>query len=145
MYIISLNHHSNLVWTLLVFSVDRWEIQSWENLGNLSRVTQLLRDKSRIFFLILLYFSITILYPIPSSTSAHPTLQSPHCFPCSWVLSLFLFLLYPFNHPIPSRAVSLLSFYESVAILLLSSVCSLHSTYERNHMVVVFLWLAYFT
>ena len=34
--------------------------------------------------------------------------------------------------------------YESVSILLISWFCSLESTYEWNHMVFVFLWLAYF-
>ena len=32
-----------------------------------------------------------------------------------------------------------------VSILLVCSVCSLGSTYEWNHMVIVFVWLAYFT
>ena len=35
--------------------------------------------------------------------------------------------------------------YDSVSILLISSVCSLDPTNEWNHMVLVFLWLAYFT
>ena len=47
-------------------------------------------------------------------------------------------------HPIPSPTLTdiLLSIYASVSISLLSSICSLDSTYERNHMVLPFSdWL----
>ena len=53
------------------------------------------------------------------------------------VMSPFPFLLHP-STPSPSPrplAVILLSIYESVPISLVSSVCSLDSTYEWNHMV----------
>ena len=49
------------------------------------------------------------------------------------------------HNPSPLVAVSLFSTYESVSILFVSLFCSLDSTYEWNHMVFVFLWLAYFT
>ena len=50
-------------------------------------------------------------------------------------------------HPLmtPPLAVCLFSLCESVPIFLVSSVCSLDSTYECNHMLFVFLWLFYFT
>ena len=66
----------------------------------------------------------------------------------SMSMSLFSFLL---DHstlwPPPSNpwAVILLSIYKSVCIFLAGSVCSLDFTYEWNHMIFVFLWLAYFT
>ena len=46
-------------------------------------------------------------------------------------------------HPLIPLHIRHLAVYESVSILRLSSVCS--ATYEWNHMVFVFLWLAYFT
>ena len=41
--------------------------------------------------------------------------------------------------------MSVFYIYESVSILLVCLFCSLDSIYEWNHMVLVFLWLAYFT
>ena len=45
----------------------------------------------------------------------------------------------------PLLAAILLPIYKSVSIVLVHSVFSLDFTYEWNHMVFVFLWLAYFT
>ena len=58
--------------------------------------------------------------------------------------SLFLFAqsLHPLISPSPPAVICCL-IYESVSVLLVSSVCSLDSTYEWNHMEFVFLWLAY--
>ena len=80
---------------------------------------------------------------VPSSTSPYPTFpwQSPHCCLRPWVFPSFLFclLLYSFNSSTPlTIAVILLFICESVFI------CSLDSTYEWTHMILVFLWLAYF-
>ena len=87
-------------------------------------------QKNRIFSL---PFSLLILlFP----------LQSPHCCPCPWVLFPFGSAPPPPNLPI---AFILLYSYESVSVLLVSSVCLLDSTHEWNHVVYVFLWLAYFT
>ena len=86
------------------------------------------------------------LLPKPSFTSPHLSVPwlSPHCYLCPWGFSLFFLfdsvLPSPLTQP-PPTAVSLLSIYESVSILLVSSFCSLDSTYEWNHVVLVFLWL----
>ena len=83
------------------------------------------------FYCIFFHYHLVPLY--------HPP-RSPQCCPRPWVL-------YPFcSIPPPlSLAGVLLSIHESVSILLVTSVCSLDSTYERNQMVLVFLWVAYFT
>ena len=62
-------------------------------------------------------------------------------------MSAFAFLLNPYTTYtlLPSLAVLLLTVYESVPIFLVSSVSSLDSTCEWNHMVFVFFCLAYFT
>ena len=65
-----------------------------------------------------------------SYTPSYP--QSPYCRLCPWVLFPFCLMCPPPN-PIPSIALILLSIYESVSILLISSVCSLVSTCEWNH------------
>ena len=46
--------------------------------------------------------------------------------------------------PHTPRAVCLLSIYEPISVLLVSSVCSLDSAHEWNPLVLVFLCLAYF-
>ena len=86
-------------------------------------------------FCIFTHFCLILLYPpLP--------LQSPYC--CPWVL-------FPFcSFPPPSTLHLHLScqpiLYLWVCLyLLVSSDCSLDSTCEWNHMVFVFLWLAYFT
>ena len=54
----------------------------------------------------------------------------------------FLLALSLHSLPAPTQAVRLLSFYESVSILLVSSVCSFESTYEWNHRCLSFSdWL----
>ena len=65
-------------------------------------------------------------------------------------LFICLFLLNPstFFHPapkptFPDSCQSVLCIYESVSILFVTLFCSLNSTYEWNHMVLVFLSLAY--
>ena len=78
-----------------------------------------------------LLFSLLIL---PISPTIAPLL--------SMSMGPFSYLLNPSPAP---WAVILLSVYESVSILLVSSVCSLDSTYEWNHMLLVFVWLDYFT
>ena len=55
------------------------------------------------------------------------------------------FLFAPSLYHLNPQSCHLLSVYEPVSILLVSSVCSLDSTYEWNYKVFVFLWLAYFT
>ena len=91
----------------------------------------------------LLYF-----FPLPFNPFMFSSLQhSPHCCMCPWVLFLFAQSLHTL--PAPSTFPPILgchpALYESVSILLVSSVCSLDSICEWNHMVFVFLWLAYFT
>ena len=53
--------------------------------------------------------------------------------------------LQPAPHPSCLTSSSLLSIYAYVFILLVSSFCSLDSTYEWNHKELVFPWQAYFT
>ena len=60
----------------------------------------------------------------------------------SWVLFPFCSIPSTPNHPHPApTSCHLLSIYESVFVLLVSSVCSLDSTYKWNHMIFVLLWL----
>ena len=92
------------------------------------------------------FFKIFLLFYFPLSFSPliiPSPLQSPHCCPCPWVFFPFTQSLH--SLACPPFAVSLLSIYESVSILLATSVCSLDSTHKWNHMVFTFIWLAYFT
>ena len=90
-----------------------------------------------VFFPITIYppYILFHLHPLPSPLQL-PIVVHAHEFFFFFARSFF-----PQPHP-HSRAISLLS--ESVSIFLVSSVCPLDSTYEWNHMVFVFLWLAYF-
>ena len=86
-----------------------------------------------LYFFPLAYIPLTLPCPV----------QSPHCCPCPWVLFPFGSILPPPN-PNPPK-LSACSLYKSVSVFLVSSVCSLDSTCEWDHVVFVFLWLAYFT
>ena len=77
-------------------------------------------------------------YPTPPSDH-HPVVHVHESF------ALFAQSLHSLTCPTPHHSCHLLSISESVSLLLVSSVCSLDSTNEWNHMVFVFLWLAYFT
>ena len=82
--------------------------------------------------IVFFHYHLALLY-IPPLCSHHTVVHVHE--------SLFLFFALSL-HPLSSPrliAVSLLSIYESVSILLDSSVCSLDSTYEGNHVVCVFL------
>ena len=82
--------------------------------------------------------------PLPFSPLMPPNpQQSPLCCPCPWVLLPFCSIPLPPN--LSPTNCHLLSIYESVPIFRVSSVWPLDSTYEWNHMVFVFLCLAYFT
>ena len=89
-----------------------------------------------LFFKIYCIFSITISPPYIPLPTAITTLLSMSMIP-------FTILLNPSTRHTTPRAVSLLSL--GLSILLVSSVCLLDSIDEWNHMVLVFLWLAYFT
>ena len=85
--------------------------------------------------------------PLPSSTTSQPSSPSNHCCLCPWVfLFCFPFLLNPSTPVLPARNPTSYqpALYKSVSILLVSSFCSSDFTYEWNHIVLVFLWLAYF-
>ena len=77
--------------------------------------------------------------PIPSSTLLHPSpsQQSPHCCPYPWAFFLFAQSLHLTTQPPAPN--SLLSIYESVAILLISSFSLLDSTMSE------IIWYFYFT
>ena len=85
-------------------------------------------------FLFYCIFSITI-YP----SCILFLWQSPHYYPCPWVLFPFCSIPPPPNLPTQCCQHTL---YLWVSVLLFSS---LDSIYEWNHMVFVFLSLAYFT
>ena len=69
-------------------------------------------------------------FPLPFIPIILPsTLQSPHCYPCPWAPSPFCSIPLPPHLP---NTCHLLSIYESVSILLVSSVCSLESTWVRS-------------
>ena len=90
-------------------------------------------------------FNFYYIFPLPFISFVPPPSHNQHT-----VLhvheSFFPFLFAQFSHPPTplSAAAVLLSIYESLFIFLVSSVCSLESTYEWNHMVFSLLWLAYF-
>ena len=70
---------------------------------------------------------------------------SPLYLPSPTITTLLSMSIFLNSLPSPfSGVVSLLSVYESISILLVSTVCSLDSTYEWHYMVFVFLWLANF-
>ena len=101
-----------------------------------------------LFFSFILFFYhiiFIIFFPLPFSPLIPPSpQQSPLCCLRPWVLFPFCSIPpYP-KFPTPPSC-HLLSIYESISVLLVSSVCLLDSKYEWNHMVFVFLWLAYFT
>ena len=91
------------------------------------------------FLLYYFYYHLVFLYPPPH----HPPAIT---IPLSMTMDSFPFLFNPSKPTFPlALAVLLLSIYESVSILLVSSVCSLDSTNEWNPMIFLFLWLAYVT
>ena len=110
----------------------------------ISDFCQLSRASIFLFFSFFLVFYI-LFFPLPFSPLILPyPQQSPPCCPCLWVPFHFCPMPPPSHLPPTVWALSLFSIYESVSILHVSSVCSLDSTYGRNHMVFGFLWLAYF-
>ena len=100
------------------------------------------------FFKIIVYFSLYF-FPlpfitlIPCSTSAHPPLPSHHT--VVHVHEFFILSAWSCHpstrSPLPG-AVSLLSIYDSVFILLVS--CLLDPTYEWSHMVFVVLYQGFY-
>ena len=93
---------------------------------------------------VFLFFKFSLYYIFPLSFSPFISLLPPainHCCSCPWALFPFHSIPPPPNHPLPAAVICSLW----VSVLIVSSVCSLDSTYEWNHMVFVFLWLAYFT
>ena len=83
-----------------------------------------------------------------------PTLSlwlSPLCFLCLWVMHIRSLtnpftIFYPVPQPPPTpKAVSLFHVSMSVSILFISLFSSSDSKYKWDHMVFVFLWMAYFT
>ena len=84
-----------------------------------------------------LLFNIVALFPLPCSLHIPLSQQSPHCCPCPWVL--FPFLFNPSTPSPPLLNCHLLSIYESVPIFLVSSVCSLDSTYYE------IIWYLFFS
>ena len=87
------------------------------------------------YFILFIYFY---------SVFFHYHLVPLYCCPCPWVLFPFCWILPP-SKLSPTHNSCHLALYGPVSILLVSSVCSLDSIYEWNHMLFVFLWLAYFT
>ena len=68
----------------------------------------------------------------------------PYCYPCPWVFFFFFCSMPPPSFLPTHLAVILFSICEAVSILHVSSVCSLGSTYEWNHMVSVSLfWICF--
>ena len=93
----------------------------------------------------LMFFIFTVFFPLLfSPLILSPTLPCNHQ-PVIHVHESFFPLAWSLPPLPPAIAAILLSIYESVSMLHVSSVCSLDSTYEWNHIVLVFLWLAYFT
>ena len=113
-------------------------------------VTCLSRFHGPTFFFLLLFYFICylifiVIFPLPFSPliplshhNYHTVVHVPESF------FLFAQSFHLFTSPRP-LAVILLSIYGSVPIFLVSSICSLDSTYDWDHTVFVFLWLAYFT
>ena len=71
-------------------------------------------------------------------SSSHHTIVHVH-------ESFFLFAQFLYPSAPPHTSFYLFPIYESVFVLFVSSLCSLDSKYEWDHMVFVFPWLVYFT
>ena len=95
----------------------------------------------RFSFFVLIFIFIAF-FPLSFSPLMPPPHNNHHIVAMS--MSPFSFLLNPSTSYAPHLTYHP-ALYESVPIFLISSVCLLDSTYERNYMVFVFLWLAYFT
>ena len=145
------NNHEALIWDKgFLCLVHTWE---WMMIK--------LSLKLEVLFLVIFSFFFLGVFTNPSQVSAHHHLspftffhlpsptslqQSPYCYPCPCTFPFFLFCSIPHPPPhLPLRVVHLLSIYESVSILPVSSFYSLDSTHEWNNMVLVLLWLAYFS
>ena len=84
----------------------------------------------------LFYFSHT---PFPLIITIQLSVSMRVFFLC-WIPSPLSLL-----NPLPPNSCQfVLCIYESVSILFVSLFCSLYSTYKWSHMVLVFLWVAYF-
>ena len=104
-----------------------------------------------LHFIFIVYTDVPIPTPLclpPLSPHPRPPPSlwpSPHCCLCLWVMYI-CFLVNPFTffHPCPMTVVC--SMYPCLfQFCLVSSFCSLDSTYKWEYMVFVFLWLAYFS
>ena len=119
--------------------------QPWPSINTLEKV--LITGTWELLFILLFTFFYHHLFP-----QTHFYLH-PHRLPAITTLlsrfinsfSFFSFLLNPSTLLPWPRAVCLVSIYDSVSILLVSSVCSLNYIYRFNHIVLVFLWLDSFT
>lgn len=92
-------------------------------------------------------FSLTIIIYLPSPPPQTPlslAITTLLCMSMSFFSSFFFFFIQtlPCSNPGTLLAGSLFSM--SVSILLVSSFCSLESTYDWNRMLPVFLWLGLF-
>ena len=94
----------------------------------------------KVIYLLNYFYSLLYFFPLPFSPLIAPaitTLLSVSMSPFAFLLNSFM--MRPLS---PSLAVILLSIYASVPIFLRSSVSSLDSTYEWNHIIVSFSdWL----
>ena len=127
-------------WEVSPWSEHISGLQVWFESGHLCKQPI---NVSLSFFLIFLNLIFIIFFPLPFSPLMSPSPISHHIIV---LVRLISFLLNASTHWTPHpTSCQLLLIYESVSVLLVSSICSLDSMYEWNHMVFVFLWLAYFT
>ena len=89
--------------------------------------------------------------PTSSKPPPPPLAVTTRCL-CLWVMHICSFTSpFSFFYLVPSSLFpsdscqSVPCVHTSVSIVFLSLFCSIHSTFKWDHMVFVFLWLAYFT
>ena len=98
----------------------------------------------RNYFIFIFHLIFIVFFPLPFSPLILPSSSHHHTVVLS--MSSFSVLMNPSTlQSLPSTSCHLLSICESPSVLLVSSVCSLDSTYQWNHRTFVFPWLAYFT
>ena len=103
-------------------------------------------------FLCIFYFIVDTVTDVPHCLSfvlLHPALltppwPSPHCCPCPWAVHTWIYVTWLISSS-PTYPTPLCDLpHASGFILFVSLFGPLDSMYEWDHMVFVFLWLAYF-
>ena len=141
---------------IFTFTKILLNLLGWHGVINLHRF-QVQNSIIRHLYIVL-WFTTPIKSPSITTSPPYPLLPPPTPLPLLITIPLSVsircfFLLHPFTfltqlpNPPPLWQLSVCSLYLWVYFYFdcYSLLCSLDSTYEWNHTVFVFLWLAYFT